>query len=158
MMVMWASMVREGKMLPWEKPDYLNIEWPKQNRLATPNKRVPLIEALGMEFCQGWSGLQGINFDGVLVDDLYMSAHYRFYDSRAYVVCTKYMSRDKAEKLIAERGGDIMEYGTKDSVYYVLAFRVGCTHPNMADGWTDMHTRVQECPDCGYKAKFDTSD
>jgi len=151
-------------MLPWGKPEYLNIEWPKQNRLPTPRVRVPMAEALGMEFCQGFEALDAINLDSVWVtledgERLYMSSHYRFYPSRAYVVCTAHMYREEAEELVKKHGGDIIEYGwDKASVYYALAFRIGCTHPNMVDKWVAMHTRVQECLDCGYRAVFDTSD
>ena len=36
-------------------------------------------------------------------------------------------------------------------------WRVGCKHPRMGTAWSEMHTRVDTCPDCGFKAQYDTS-
>lgn len=141
-------------MLPLEKPNYLNLEWSEQNRLPVPRVRVPVEEALGVEFCQGVEGLEAIGYDGVWVGGLYLKAHYRFYRSCAYAVCSKLMTREQAEGVVAIHGGSVMEYA--GNTYYVTAFRLGCQHPRITYEWREPHTRVFRCRECGYEATFDT--
>jgi len=145
------------KMLPWIKPDYLNLDWSQSNSLPTPYASVPVREAVREVYCIN-ECLLGIGFDQCEIHDEWFNVHYRFFRSRAYAVALRFMSKEEAESRVRESGGEAWPCDFMPGyAHYVIAFRIGCTHPKLRDRWTKMYERVQVCPDCGYSASFDTS-
>lgn len=148
-------------LLPWSKPDYLNLDWSKPNAIPTPHTRVPVEEALRWEYMT-YDNLRGIGFDQCFygtpgTTQLY-NVHYRFYSDRAYAMALRFGTIKWVERMVRDLGGekwdsDIM----RGYAYHVVAFRIGCRHPHLKDGWEKTHTRTRMCPDCGYLQRFDTS-
>jgi len=144
--------------IPWTRPTYLNIDWDRNpNDLPNPHVQVSVMEALEAEYSVS-SYLRGIAFDQCWVGVHLYNVHYRFYDDRAYALGLYFTSRNMARRLSEDKGGEVWDcYFMPGYAYHVVAFRIGCTHPNMKDYWAAPHERVQKCPDCGYEARFDTS-
>jgi hypothetical protein len=129
--------------------------------LYAPNIQIPVSEAIEYEFTTNDSIL-GLGFDQVhlkqIDENALYNVRYRYYRDRVIAVATRFCFKDKATALANKYGGEVWNCSHMNGYgYHVVAFRVGCTHPNLKVEWVGMHDRVDSCPDCGYTTSFDTS-
>lgn len=148
----------------WSEPTYLNLSWDRANSLPTPNEKVDVRWAISVVLHDPF-GLQGINFDQVYFKmekgDRLFGVEYRFLREMAFAFVTISCTQDKVETFQKEPSfsDGLIAFWPRGSgwAYYTVAYRIGCTHPNVVDHWTGMHTRERYCPDCGMRYRIDTS-
>ncbi len=148
--------------IPWCEPEnYLGIDWEPQeekhhphNLMPTPHKEITQSEFDAILHCNP-ECLLGINYRQVFIsgERTIGPAHFYFFRHVAIVVVS-YSVGMKSEKA-KDKPGTLVCRG---KWYHRLRyFQVGCNHPNLKTYWKWMHDKVDECPDCGFKATYDTS-
>lgn len=153
-------MTRDNK-LTWidnVEPDYLGIDWEPEgdhhprNLMPTPYTEISRGEFEAKLHCSGYS-IKGINYRQVYLPDeeTIAPAHFYFFHDKAVAIVNYSIWDDKEQ----EKPGLIIWDG---SLWHRMRyFTIGCQHPKMTTGRVAMHNRVDECPDCGFRASYDTS-
>ena len=151
---------QDGKYLsiPWSEPKYLGINWqPRpdrapQNCMPEPYREIDRDAFLDLMFC-GDHHHDGLTYRQVLLPDERAHAATMFY--HFHDTCLAVMAVYEGRGPAARPGTPV--FGDKAWGYRLRFFQVGCAHPRMESVWVAMHDREDRCPDCGYRATYDTS-
>jgi len=138
------------------------------NLMPTPFKEISRDEHTLLMHCNGYS-IRGTNFrstvdidqDGKKWDVTFHMWHWtclavaKQYLGPNVDVYEDYAVVHRASQQLIVDGTPIRS--KRGDVYILRFFRVGCDHSNMETKWVEAHTRQDTCPECGFRAQYDTS-
>jgi len=181
--VMSDKVERPPNYWNWIEPTYLNIDWSKNNHIATPAIEITRDEFdLLRDHCI--YGLRGINYDNTIrlpdapegerlgQDGNSWNIHYYFYPFCAIAVadCFFWREKDYEEDSFRKGLGDFLpdnNYERYTSGYARRYFRIGCEHKWIELSQAESKKRgishygncwhVNYCDECGEVWTYDSS-
>jgi hypothetical protein len=144
--------------ITWTKPEYLGIKWDNgPNRAASPLVEITTAEFLRAFFCYSW-GLDGLNYGGWAPLPDQSQDRENWYEWQYFFFHRQALAIAKRQTQTPTGNVCFLAPVNYQPGYELRFYRLGCLHPNMKRlQGRHMHDNPIECPDCGFKATYDSS-